>query len=314
MQLISIIDLTKALDALFERIKKEMPGDWLRDLSLIRRAYDHLKTLPQESESVLSSKVFNHDREIDKTTHEIVLACKQDESPSLKEPELPQENKPWTGDLTLINLFKIELENQVAILSTGIISLEQTDPSKETIDSMLRAAHSIKGAAQVVDLSAISQLAHVIEDVLVSIKNGQMTLNGSRIDIFLKAVDFLEDLSRLPPLTIYAWILHKKNELEDIKNQLLALSSVSDENESHQKTAPKAAYQQVKGTTELTPQQSEENDFKQDRVLRVTAQNLNQLMGLAGESMVESRWLHPFSQSLMRLKKISTNLFFTPIF
>ena len=41
-----------------------------------------------------------------------------------------------------------------------------------------------------------------------------------------------------------------------------------------------------------------------DRVLRVTAESLNRLLGLAGESLVESRWLKPFAESLLRLKRL----------
>jgi two-component system sensor histidine kinase and response regulator WspE len=40
-----------------------------------------------------------------------------------------------------------------------------------------------------------------------------------------------------------------------------------------------------------------------DRVLRVTAENLNQLLNLAGESLVASRRLRPFADSLLRLKR-----------
>src|SRR5262249_19331891 len=40
-----------------------------------------------------------------------------------------------------------------------------------------------------------------------------------------------------------------------------------------------------------------------ERVLRLTAENLNRLLGLAGESLVESRWLRPFGESLQRLKR-----------
>src|SRR5207253_1142608 len=45
-----------------------------------------------------------------------------------------------------------------------------------------------------------------------------------------------------------------------------------------------------------------------DRVLRLTAENLNRLLGLAGESLVESRWLRPFADSLQRLKRQQTEL------
>src|SRR6185295_7293443 len=40
-----------------------------------------------------------------------------------------------------------------------------------------------------------------------------------------------------------------------------------------------------------------------DRVLRVTAENLNRLLSLAGESLVESRWVKPFAAALLRLKR-----------
>jgi two-component system sensor histidine kinase and response regulator WspE len=46
-----------------------------------------------------------------------------------------------------------------------------------------------------------------------------------------------------------------------------------------------------------------EPEDAQGRVVRVTAKNLNRLMGLAGESLVEARWLQPFAQSLLNLKR-----------
>ena len=38
-------------------------------------------------------------------------------------------------------------------------------------------------------------------------------------------------------------------------------------------------------------------------MVRVTAQSLNRLMGLAGESLVQARWLEPFSTALFKLKQ-----------
>src|SRR6185503_13802497 len=45
-----------------------------------------------------------------------------------------------------------------------------------------------------------------------------------------------------------------------------------------------------------------------DRVLRVTADNLNRLLSLAGESLVESRWVKPFAESILRLKRLHHHL------
>ncbi|MEO8161049.1 MAG: chemotaxis protein CheA, partial [Arenimonas sp.] len=52
-----------------------------------------------------------------------------------------------------------------------------------------------------------------------------------------------------------------------------------------------------------TGAQAEGGDGR-DRTLRVAAQNLNRLLGLSGESLVESRWVGPFAESLLRLKRM----------
>ena len=38
--------------------------------------------------------------------------------------------------------------------------------------------------------------------------------------------------------------------------------------------------------------------------MRVTAENLNRLLGLAGESIVASRWVDTFATELLRLKRL----------
>jgi len=40
----------------------------------------------------------------------------------------------------------------------------------------------------------------------------------------------------------------------------------------------------------------------QDRVVRVSADNLNRIMGLAGETLISAKWLEPFTDSLILLK------------
>jgi two-component system sensor histidine kinase and response regulator WspE len=49
-------------------------------------------------------------------------------------------------------------------------------------------------------------------------------------------------------------------------------------------------------------------DKAADRVLRVTAENLNRLLSLASESVVETRWAKPFTDSMLRLKRLHHKL------
>jgi two-component system sensor histidine kinase and response regulator WspE len=45
-----------------------------------------------------------------------------------------------------------------------------------------------------------------------------------------------------------------------------------------------------------------------EQLVRLNAENLNRLLGLAGESLVESRWLQPFAGSMLRLKRMQAEL------
>lgn len=63
-----------------------------------------------------------------------------------------------------------------------------------------------------------------------------------------------------------------------------------------------AAFPEVRAEAPVLPAKAVPGP-SEDRVVRVTAQNLTRLMGLAGESLVEARWLQPFAESLLRLKR-----------
>ena len=75
-----------------------------------------------------------------------------------------------SGDLSgfsLMELFRMEAESHTAVLSAGLVSLEATAAAPEAIDPLMRAAHSLKGAARIVGLDAIVRVAHAMEDCFV---------------------------------------------------------------------------------------------------------------------------------------------------
>ncbi|MEC7710062.1 MAG: Hpt domain-containing protein, partial [Planctomycetota bacterium] len=50
----------------------------------------------------------------------------------------------------MLELFRLEAESQAEILSAGVLAIEEQRQSAETIESLMRAAHSLKGAARIV--------------------------------------------------------------------------------------------------------------------------------------------------------------------
>ena len=80
------------------------------------------------------------------------------------------ENNP------LLDLFRAEAESQTGILGEGLLVLERGEASPATIESMMRAAHSLKGAARIVGLDAAVRVSHVLEDYFVAVQREQVKL------------------------------------------------------------------------------------------------------------------------------------------
>ena len=57
-------------------------------------------------------------------------------------------------DMSLIDLFRSEVETHSELLSAALLALERSPSDTSRIDEMMRAAHSIKGAARVVGVDA----------------------------------------------------------------------------------------------------------------------------------------------------------------
>ncbi|CAE6759582.1 Sensor histidine kinase RcsC [Paraburkholderia aspalathi] len=78
-------------------------------------------------------------------------------------------------------------------------------------------------------------------------------------------------------------------------------------NASASADATSAAPASASGSPSATASTSHESNAPTTdpgRMLRVRADNLDRLLSLSGESLVESRWLKPFAQSMLRVKRV----------
>ena len=61
----------------------------------------------------------------------------------------------------------------------------------------MRATHSIKGAARVVNLRPVEHLAHAMEDCFFALQHQRIELTTTRIDHLFQGVDLLESLTKI---------------------------------------------------------------------------------------------------------------------
>ncbi len=93
------------------------------------------------------------------------------------------------SDNAMLELFRAEVESHTQTLNEGLLALEKEPGQLRVIESLMRAAHSIKGAARIVGIEDGVRVAHVMEDCLVAAQNGQVALTSEAIDILLRGVD-----------------------------------------------------------------------------------------------------------------------------
>ena len=91
-------------------------------------------------------------------------------------------------------LFAEESQNRLLRLSTDLLRLEEAGNDPELVASIFRDAHSIKGAAGMVGLDAVARVAHVMEDLLEGLRNGERMASPELVDGLLVAVDALRSL------------------------------------------------------------------------------------------------------------------------
>ncbi|WP_031213415.1 Hpt domain-containing protein, partial [Mesorhizobium sp. LSJC280B00] len=102
------------------------------------------------------------------------------------------------SQFSMLDLFRAELETQSQALTSGLLALERDPVSAQSLDACMRAAHSLKGAARIVDLTPAVEVAHAMEECLVAAQRGRLSLSREHIDTLLKGVDLLGSIASEP--------------------------------------------------------------------------------------------------------------------
>jgi two-component system chemotaxis sensor kinase CheA len=96
----------------------------------------------------------------------------------------------------LISGFRIELAEHIQTMNNGLLALEQNrvagEQRRTTLEDVFRAAHSLKGAARAIGVTAVEQLAHALEDVLAAMQKDVVELTPSLFTACYRACDAIQ--------------------------------------------------------------------------------------------------------------------------
>jgi two-component system sensor histidine kinase and response regulator WspE len=207
------------------------------------------------------------------------------------------------SNLSIWDLFRLEVESKTAALTADLLLLERGEGTATVLEDLMRAAHSLKGAAQMVEARPAVRVAHAMEDTFVSMQKGTIVPTLARMDLLLEGVDLLQRVASIDSEDAAA--LQRADE--DIDGFIGRLESASDDNTealkfadestSHANQAPAVPAASPTAPAFALPQPQAHpvlTGARDDDTVRVTAERMNRLLSLAAESLVTTRWLDDF--------------------
>ncbi|WP_028622598.1 hybrid sensor histidine kinase/response regulator [Pseudomonas sp. Ant30-3] len=220
-------------------------------------------------------------------------------------------------DASLFELFSLEAEAQTQVLSAGLLALERDPTQANHLESCMRAAHSLKGAARIVGVEAGVSVAHVMEDCLVSAQEGRLYLRPEHIDALLQGTDMLMRIATPNAAPTPADIEHYVALMAKLLDPLALAAPISTPIAPFMAESQEAVIEVPVPVVEPPtvapvvpvdpPRKTRRTTENGERVLRVTAERLNSLLDLSSKSLVETLRLKPHLATMQRLKRMQGN-------
>jgi two-component system sensor histidine kinase and response regulator WspE len=210
---------------------------------------------------------------------------------------------------SMMDLFRMEADGQARVLTDGLLAMERGADDDATTESLMRAAHSIKGAAAIVGLDVVVQLAHRMEDAFVAAQTGSLQLSPARIDVLLAGVDLIVQCATLAEDAVAGWLGQHAARISATMESIAQVAAlrdapaplaplVSPPAPPAPLVSPPAPPAPPEPAAEATPQGP-----------RAPVQNFDQLLALASETRINAHQLQPAMASLQRFKRNQSSLF-----
>ena len=235
---------------------------------------------------------------------------------------MSQDQQGDLSQFSMLDLFRMEADSQTQILTEGLLAMERHRGDAGAVESMMRAAHSIKGAAAIVGLEVVVQLAHGMEDSFIAAQHGKLKLTPNRVDVLLAGVDLILQLSRLDDASAEAWLAANAAQIQKTLDAIATIAFLPEPLDLQAAApaatppAPAATYPpgelpiSAPSPTVAAPvEEMPAAASPRAPAPLKAAQNFDKLLSLASESRINAHQMHPFIQNLQRFKRSQSSLF-----
>lgn len=222
----------------------------------------------------------------------------------------------------IISTFRAEVTEHIQIITEGLLTLEKNQQSPEDrqilLQSVFRAAHSLKGAARAVGVTAVEQLGHGLENVLSDLQKGQIPPSADLFSTCYHALDAIQAVESAyeagettPPLKA----LKSLTELEALRSaikeaapsaDLAARQTATNDPSSGTLTQTFASAQATSVERSMTPNVSEptSTSLPTDETIRVRLEKLDSVISQLAELRMAKIRLDQRQAQITQLQKL----------
>ncbi len=127
-------------------------------------------------------------------------------------------------------------------MESGLLNLDMGDVDVEEINTIFRAAHSIKGGSGTFGFTAVSDFTHVMETLLDEMRDGRRKVTQPAVNVLLGAVDCLREMltaiQNEQDIDTQSVAEHKRHLDQELRGEVSNSAQVSQVATAKPKTAP----------------------------------------------------------------------------
>ncbi|CAM2065504.1 Histidine kinase [Sulfidibacter corallicola] len=320
----TLLDLSKQEEA-------RLPGEIEAQSSIIDYLTGEVSKIPGEMGQAVAEPSASPAAEIssaDLSPEESVETTSPDVGPTAPlddhwdEPEEPESSGDANQYLTslantsMLDLFRAEVETYTGTLSDGLLALERNPRAVEGLNGLMRAAHSLKVAASIVNLPILVELAHSMEDQLVAAQKGKLVLKPDHVDALLAGVDVFTGIIKKDDASLVKGLSRDREHISAIARHIQGdtLAAPRSANDGASEASPTTQTEDSEGEATLLEEPagdpfagsgsgSSGMSHETKRAVRISSNKLDQLMAVSSEFFVATRALDRMLLQLAQLKK-----------
>ncbi len=202
-------------------------------------------------------------------------------------------------ELSIFELFKMEAEERVESLQRLLLQVQGGSGDLNVLHSLMRDAHSLKGAARIAEIGSAVSLTHAMEDRFVAAEEGR-SLAESEVDLLLHCTDLLRSLGTLADeAAAVTWEGGHSQEITGLVRVLCDAATGASDTAAAAQAAPVVEAGKTPSPS-AEPAAAEPTATATESSLRMSSARLGRILAGASDSLVRIQALMEMSNRLHR--------------